>query len=115
MALSEHPLLVRLNTPEPMEDLRYRLLREADAGVKCRVSEMRALEFRREMYGLSRRDFAEILGIMPSHYSEVVNGKRRLPINAVARAAAIGVPVSAMLQDRQAAGRKRKGGQHGTE
>ena len=113
MSLSERAG-VQLNTPEPLEALRYRLLREAERGVQCEVSETEALEFRRLQYGLSRRDFAEILGIMPSHFSEVVNGKRRLPINAVARAAAIGVPVSAMLQDRQA-GRKRKGGQHGTE
>ena len=114
MALSERAG-VQLNTPEPLEALRYRLLREAERGVQCEVSETEALEFRRLQYGLSRRDFAEILGIMPSHYSEVARGKRRLPINAVARAVAVGVPVAALLQGRAKPGPRQKGGQHGTE
>ena len=112
MALSERAG-VQLNTPEPLEALRYRLLREAERGVQCEVSEAEALEFRRLQYGLSRRDFAEILGIMPSHFSEILSGKRRLPINAVARAVAIGVPVPPLLQGRPSSGSKPKGGQHG--
>ena len=95
-----------LNQPEPLEALRYRLLREAECGVRSDVSEIDALEFRRDQYGLSQRDFAEILGIMPSHYSEVAKGKRRLPINAVARAVAIGVPVPPLLSGRGTIKRK---------
>ena len=107
--------LQQLNTTEPLEALRYRLLREAERGVQCAVSEADALEFRRDQYGVSQRDFAEILGIMPSHYSEVARGKRRLPINAVARAVAVGVPVAALLQGRAKPGPRQKGGQHGTK
>ncbi len=58
-----------------------------------------ALEFRREAYGLSTRAFSKILGIANSHYSEFVNGKRLLPLRARCRAAAIGVPMTILLND----------------
>ena len=45
--------LQQLNTTEPLEALRYRLLREAERGVQCAVSEADALEFRRDQYGVS--------------------------------------------------------------
>ena len=57
-----------------------------------------ALEFRRKEYGLSRRNFSLLLGLQESHYSEVVNGKKRLSLNATKRAYAIGVPAEILLQ-----------------
>lgn len=56
-----------------------------------------ALEFRRDQYGLSQADFAFVLGIQPSHYSEVINGKRSLPMTAMKAAYKIGVPAEILL------------------
>lgn len=77
-----------------------RITKEAEAGIACDVVEADALEFRREQYGLTAADFAAVLGMQQSHYSEVVNQRRRLPINAVARAVAIGVPAAPLLAGR---------------
>ena len=57
-----------------------------------------ALEFRRECYELNAKEFAEILGLRPSHYSEIINGKRDIPKGAIKRAFAIGVPATVLLQ-----------------
>lgn len=57
-----------------------------------------ALEFRRDQYGLTKADFALLIGMHKSHYSEFVAGKRSLPKNAMCRAARIGVPMSILLQ-----------------
>lgn len=51
-----------------------------------------AIEFRRESYGFNRREFSELLGIRPSHYSEFTSNKRTLPKKAIRRAIAMGVP-----------------------
>ena len=51
-----------------------------------------ALEFRREQYGLNQSEFAMVLGLTKSHYSEIVSGKRQLTLEAASRAFAIGVP-----------------------
>jgi transcriptional regulator with XRE-family HTH domain len=75
-----------------------RLLAKAQAGVKCDVSMVDALDFRREQYGLSWAEFGMMLGLSAQHMSEVKNGKRRLPIGALKRAYAIGVPADALLQ-----------------
>ena len=75
-----------------------RLLAEAQAGVKCDVSLVDALDFRRDQYGLTWAEFGALLGLTPQHMSEVKNGKRRLPIGATRRAYAIGVPADALLQ-----------------
>jgi transcriptional regulator with XRE-family HTH domain len=57
-----------------------------------------ALEIRRKECGLNRRNFSLLLGMRESHYSEVVNGKKRLSLNATKRAYAIGVPAAILLQ-----------------
>lgn len=57
-----------------------------------------ALEIRRKEHGLNRRNFSLLLGLQESHYSEVVNGKKRLSLNATKRAYAIGVPAAILLQ-----------------
>lgn len=77
-----------------------RLLREAARGVRSKIKEADALEFRREAYDLTAYEFAQVLGMTPSHYSEVVNERRRLPIKAVARAVAIGVLPEPLLAGR---------------
>ena len=76
-----------------------RLLREA--GGKRQndsVTLISALEFRREAYGLTATEFARVLGMGKSHYSEVVNGKRPLPIKALRRAYRVGVPAEILLR-----------------
>lgn len=77
-----------------------RLIVEADAGVPSLVSEAEALEFRRGQYGLTAWRWALVLGLTASQYSEIVHGKRRLPVNAVARAVAVGVPPEPLLAGR---------------
>ena len=91
--------LAQLNTREPKPAMILRLLAEAQAGIRCEVSIKDALEFRRDQYGLTQAEFGALLGMGASHYSEVLKGKRRLPIGAVKRAYAIGVPADALLQN----------------
>lgn len=88
--------LVALNKREPKPILIARLMTEA-CGKQCDVSLADALEFRRDQYGLSAKDFAFILGLSQSHYSEVIHGIRDLPIKSTKRAFAIGVPVDVLL------------------
>jgi len=57
-----------------------------------------ALEFRREQYGWTMTRMAFELGIKLSHYSEVISGKRRLPLEAIRQAVKIGVPSKVILQ-----------------
>ena len=87
-----------LNTSEPRPAMILRLLTEAQAGKACDVSLPDALEFRRDQYGLKAAEFAAILGLTPPKYSEVINGKRNLPLNARIRAFAVGVPAEVLLQ-----------------
>lgn len=87
-----------LNKREPKPAMTLRLLTEAQTGKMGDVSIADALEFRREQYGLTQREFAAILGLQNGHYSEIVNGKRRLPLGATKRAFAIGVPAEVLLQ-----------------
>jgi antitoxin component HigA of HigAB toxin-antitoxin module len=61
-------------------------------------SQIEAVEFRREQYGLNSSEMAQVLGIARSHYSEFVLGKRQLPITAIIRAFAIGVPAESLFQ-----------------
>lgn len=84
--------------PEPRPELILRLLNEARKGKLCNVSMVDSLEFRRDQYGLSKREFATLLGMGYSHYVEFLNGKRNLPLNARIRAHAIGVPAEVLLQ-----------------
>ena len=90
--------LKALNQREPKPAMILRLLAEAQSGVTCEVSLKDALDFRRDQYGLTRTEFAMLLGISAAHYSEVMHGRRRLPIGSVKRAYAIGVPADALLQ-----------------
>jgi|SRR6186713_591832 len=107
-AADEQPCTeLRKAVRESTEHLRSRLMGEADAGVVSEVTEADALEFRRDAYGLTASDFAHILGIQKSHYSETIAGKRRLPINSVARAIAIGVLVAPLLAGRKPVARRR--------
>ncbi len=87
-----------LNMAEPRPSMILRLLTEAQAGKACDVGIIDALEFRREQYGLTRAEFAAILGITAAHFSEVMAGKRNLPLNARIRAFAVGVPAEVLLQ-----------------
>jgi antitoxin component HigA of HigAB toxin-antitoxin module len=87
-----------LNVAEPRPTMILRLLAEAQAGKACDVSITDALDFRRDQYGLTRAEFAAILGMTASHFSEVMAGKRNLPLNARIRAFAIGVPAEVLLQ-----------------
>lgn len=87
-----------LNTSEPRPARILRLLTEAQVGKACDVSILDALEFRRDQYGLKRSEFAAILGLTPAHFSEVMSGKRNLPLNARIRAFAVGVPAEVLLQ-----------------
>jgi transcriptional regulator with XRE-family HTH domain len=77
-----------------------RLIIEADAGPQSKVSEADALEFRRDQYGLTAQRWAMVLGLTPAHYSEIASGKRRLPVNSIARAVAVAVPVEPLLAGR---------------
>lgn len=76
-----------------------RLLTEAQAGCKSLVSIRDALEYSRDQYGLTQAEYAALIGMRSTHYSEVLSGKRTLPIGAVKRAYAIGVPAVALLQN----------------
>ena len=86
-----------LNKPESKTDIICRLIKEVDRGVPCEVSVGEALEFRREAYGLSVKDFCYILAIGKTHYSEIINGKRNPPISLVRNANLIGVPLNSLL------------------
>lgn len=87
-----------LNSAEPRPAMILRLLSEAQVGKTCELSIIDALDFRRELYGLTRSEFAAILGMDPPHFSEVMAGKRNLPLNARIRAFALGVPAEVLLQ-----------------
>lgn len=87
-----------LNSAEPRPAMILRLLSEAQTGKACDVSIIEALEFRRDQYGLRASEFAAILGMTPTHFSEVMAGKRNMPLNARIRAFAIGVPAEILLQ-----------------
>lgn len=86
-----------LNERESTASVMRRLRRDVRPR-KHKVSVADALEFRREAYGLTRTQFCELLGMRPSHYSEVVNGRTPLPIKATRRAFALGVPAEFLLQ-----------------
>ncbi len=83
---------------EKESSLMERLINEAEIGKQHRVSVADALEFRRDQYVLTQSAFAKILGLQKSHYSEIIHGKRSLPIKAARRAFAVGVPADVLLQ-----------------
>jgi antitoxin component HigA of HigAB toxin-antitoxin module len=63
-------------------------------------SEVEALEFRRDQYGLNCGQWSAVLGMLPSHYSEFLSGKRCLPKSAMGKAFEFGVPAEALFQVR---------------
>lgn len=56
-----------------------------------------ALSFRQEAYGWTQSKMAAKLGLTRGHYSEILNGKRKLPYEAACRAWKLGVPASVLL------------------
>lgn len=83
----------------PRESTASLMLRLKNKKVTASCSVIDALEFRRSQYDLTQRDFAELLGLTPGNYGEILAGRRRLPINATKRAYAIGVPADLLLGD----------------
>jgi len=75
-----------------------RLLAEAEQGKFCHVSLRDGLEFRRDQYGLTKSQFAALLGVSLGRYGEVLSGKRELGFNPTRRAYAIGVSAEVLLQ-----------------
>ena len=57
-----------------------------------------ALKFRAEQMGWGQERMAIELGLQASHYSEVLSGKRRLPLRAMRKACKLGVPAKVLLQ-----------------
>src|ERR1700712_5551320 len=90
--------LLALNEREPRPTMILCLLTEAQVGKVSTVSLIDAMEFRRDQYEITASEFSAILGMSKTHYSEFVNGRRNLPLNARIRAYAIGVPAEALLQ-----------------
>ena len=84
------------NSRESAADLMLRLKNKKIIAL-CSVVD--AVEFRRSQCDLTQRDFAELLGLTPGNYGEILAGRRRLPINATKRAYAIGVPADVLLGD----------------
>jgi hypothetical protein len=67
-------------------------------------STVEAVEFRREQYALNCAQWAYVLGMNPTHYSEFVHGHRSIPKEAMAQAYAYGVPAEALFQQRPTKG-----------
>ncbi len=61
-----------------------------------------ALRFRIEQYGWTDQKFAEEIGMNQGHFSQVMSGKRRLPLSARIKAHALGVPAKVLLQSEKA-------------
>lgn len=57
-----------------------------------------AVEFRREQYGLTQKQWAYVLKMQPSHYSEFLHGKKALPYRCMAIAFEYGVPAECLFQ-----------------
>lgn len=83
------------NSRETRKELIARL---TETAVISPVSLVDALEFRRDQYDLPKCVFAELLGLTPSNYTEILNGKRKqLPVKAMKRAYSMGVPANVLL------------------
>ena len=61
-------------------------------------SQQDAVEFRREAYELNQSQWAEVLTMSKSHYSEFRSGLRDLPKHAMAKAFQYGVPAECLFQ-----------------
>lgn len=89
--------LEELNKKEIKESIIARLTEQAKNGVKCEISIIDGIEFRRDQYGLNKSEFALIIGMSKSHYSDFIHGRRQLPLSAIKRAYAIGVSADILL------------------
>ena len=58
-----------------------------------------AVEFRREQYLLTQKQWAQVIGTSPSHYSEFVSGKRSLTLAQAAKCFEYGVPAECLFQN----------------
>lgn len=86
-----------LNTPEPRHQIIARLLAETEKPMQCQADFIESIEFRRDQYGLTQREFAFILGMSESKYSELKSKKINLTKPQAARLFQIGVPAEAIL------------------
>ena len=59
-----------------------------------------AVEFRRDQYMLTQAQWAKVIGISQSHYSEFVHGKRNLTLKQAAKCFEFGVPAECLFQCR---------------
>lgn len=57
-----------------------------------------AVEFRRDQYGLNDSEWATVLGMTRGHYCDFKHGNRSLPLSAMVRAFALGVPAECLFQ-----------------
>lgn len=97
------PCLDALNMREPTVDVVKRLEKEANTGLLLppHVTQRTAIEFRRDQYGLTIEQWAtKVLHVPTHHYQAYLGGTGRLSINALRRAAAVGVPLVALLGGR---------------
>ena len=62
------------------------------------VSIIDAVEFRREQYELTKRDWAALIGIGATHYGEFTRGKRNLTLKQAAKCFQFGVPAEHLFQ-----------------
>ena len=57
-----------------------------------------AVEFRRDAYGLTQKNWSFVLGVSPSHYSDFVSGRRALPVASIKKCFEYGVPAEFLFQ-----------------
>lgn len=57
-----------------------------------------SLEFRMDQMSWTQTELGKRLGLQRSHMSEVLNGKREMPLSAIRKAYKLGVPAKVLLQ-----------------
>ena len=55
------------------------------------------VEFRRQQYGLTKRDWAKVIGLTAGHYTEFTQGKRNLTLKQAAKCFQYGVPAEGLF------------------
>lgn len=90
-------ILVELNTREPKPQIIARLLTAVEKPLAAGCDFIESMEFRRNQYGLTQREFAFILGMTESKYSELKSKKINLTKQQAARLFQIGVPAESIL------------------
>lgn len=89
--------LATLNAREPKFQIIARLLADTEKPLIGQADFIESIEFRRDQYGLTQREFAFILGMSESKYSELKSKKINLTKPQAARLFQIGVPAEAIL------------------